>query len=75
MHRHQSMKINDVIVEEDCGSVDEDDDDTKNRTMKFDTAIKGDHLTKLIVLTMFVLVVTLSAVSYSFYNILHKQIK
>jgi hypothetical protein len=46
-----------VIVEEDSSTVDEEDE-TRHRTMKFDTAIKGDHLVKLIVLTLFVCIVT-----------------
>lgn len=69
-HRRQPVQVGDVIMEEEY---DEPEQETKERTMKFDTAITGDHLTKLIVLTMFVFVVTLSAVSYSFYNVLNKQ--
>lgn len=74
LHRRQPMQINDVIVEEDSSTVDEEDE-TRHRTMKFDTAIKGDHLVKLIVLTLFVCIVTVSAVSYSLYNILQKRLR
>jgi hypothetical protein len=40
------MQINDVIVEEDSSTVDEEDE-TRHRTMKFDTAIKGDQFLQI----------------------------
>lgn len=74
-HR-QSVNVGDVIYEEDSNSLieDEEEHEIKRKTMKFDTAITGEHLTKLIVLTLFVCVVTVSAVSYSFYNVIQKPI-
>lgn len=75
LHR-QSVHVGEVIFEEDSNSLldEEEETEAKRRTMKFDTSITGDHLTKLIILTLFVCVVSVSAVFYSLYNVIQKPI-
>lgn len=69
LYRKQFTLVNNVIPEELHDSKNE----TKQKTMKFGTAITGDHLTKLIALTLFVCITTGFAVLFSLYNIIHKS--